>query len=262
MQFNLNKVTLSHVDKKIGLKLPKEPSERLAEFIGILAGDGYIGSLKAGKDHCIVIGGHIKDDKQYFGYINKELVDPLFGIEMHSLIKRKANNRILKIQSQGLLSFLITSGYQKKHCIVDVPNWIWGRDVWVKSFIKGVFDTDGSLIMKKNHGRYLYYPVVRIALKDKKLVTKIADWLKRQGFSFWLGDESPFDKRTGKIYKRTVLQISGYPNVSKWMEIIGMANDKNIKKWDRGDLNPRLRKAKQKLGFLPRSSAVRANFKS
>ena len=239
MQFNLNKVTLSNVDKKIGLRLPKRPSEKLAEFIGILAGDGYMGSIKPGKDHSIMICGHIKDDKDYLEYINKKLVDPLFGIRMNSILREKINNRLLKIQSQGLLSFLIAIGYKKKHCIVRSPDWIWKKKSWVEHFIKGMFDTDGSISMKKNHGRFLFYPVIRIALKDDKLVRKIAKYLKEIGFTFWLGNESPLDKRTGKRYKRTVLQISGYPNVITWMNLIGTSNEKNRKKWDRGDLNPR-----------------------
>ena len=42
MEFDLSNVKLSYNDIRRGLILPKEPSKELAEFIGILAGDGYV----------------------------------------------------------------------------------------------------------------------------------------------------------------------------------------------------------------------------
>jgi len=43
MKFDLSNIELSYNDIRKNLTLPIKPSKELAEFIGILIGDGYIG---------------------------------------------------------------------------------------------------------------------------------------------------------------------------------------------------------------------------
>ena len=64
MKFDLSKVKISYVDRKEGLTLPQETSVELAEFIGILAGDGHVGH-HTDYHHSVEISGHKIDDIEY-----------------------------------------------------------------------------------------------------------------------------------------------------------------------------------------------------
>ena len=58
MEFDLSEIKLSCYDIKRGLDLPNKPSEELAEFIGILAGDGYINFDPKKYSYIIDIAGN------------------------------------------------------------------------------------------------------------------------------------------------------------------------------------------------------------
>ena len=126
----------------------------------------------------------------------------------------------------------------KIHCIIKVPQWIWRDNYLTRYFIKGVFDTDGSLCLKKNQGKYLLYPVISIKLKDNLLIKDIAKWTRTQNIPFYSGYESYLDKRTGKIYGKFSLQISVYKNVEKWIKYIGTSNPKQKEKMGRVGFEP------------------------
>ena len=147
MKFDLSNVVMSYVDKRIKLVLPERPSEELAELIGALPGDVYVGSSR-GYHHEIRIAGHIEDDPPYLIYLGS-LIAFLFNIRM-SLIKRdEINTAYLLKRSKGMLSFLKTIGYSKKRGIIKIPNWIWKEKKFSINFIRGLFDTDGCMRFNK-----------------------------------------------------------------------------------------------------------------
>ena len=74
MKFNLSKVKLSDNDIKRGLVLPKQPSEELAEFIGILTGDGYINYYPYQYKYLLEIAGDSRLDKDYLTIYVENLV--------------------------------------------------------------------------------------------------------------------------------------------------------------------------------------------
>ncbi len=116
------------------------------------------------------------------------------------------------MKSRGLLAFLEKMNYRKKNCLINVPGWIWTNSYFISSFISGLFDTDGCLALKKDHGTHLFYPVIKIFSKDRSLLMKIASWIKERDIHYSLTDDSYFDLRTNKTYQKYNLQISGYKN--------------------------------------------------
>ena len=137
----------------------------------------------------------------------------------------------LKKCSKGIVHFLYSVGYRKEHCITTIPGWIWSNKNYTNPFIRGLFDTDGSLALKKNHGRYKFYPVVRITLKDRTLLLNVQKWIKIKGLNSNVSNESYFDKRTMKVYRKWGLQVSGYNNTRRWIDLIGSSNPKHIEKY-------------------------------
>lgn len=223
MQFNLSSVELSYRDKLAGVKLPTEPSPELAELIGILAGDGCVASYGTGDNYRISVAGHIKDDFLYLQYV-AVLLKNLFNADFKLRIRETNSCIYLDKRSQGISQFLASIGYGKVQCIMKIPDWIWDEDNFTAAFIRGLFDTDGSLCLKRNHGKYKFYPVIDITSKDESIIRKLAKWAKCRDVSNHIGHYSYRDKRTNKIYSKFRLQISGYNNCQKWISLIGTSN--------------------------------------
>ncbi len=244
MKFDFSNVVLSYVDKKIGTALPKESSPELAELIGILAGDGCVSCSKPGKNNRVEVVFNIKDELPHMEYV-KALFKIIFNLAYSVQLRPSKGIAVLTKRSLGVFTFLRAIGYGKIKCIITVPDWIWENKNEAAAFVRGVFDTDGSLSLKRNHGKYEFYPVVGITLKDEKVIRKLGKWASENNIPNYVGDASYFDKRTNKRYAKFNLQISGYKNVGKWMTLVGSNNQKHLNKWrktnrwEERDLNPR-----------------------
>ena len=101
----------------------------------------------------------------------------------------------------------------------------------MRSFLRGMVDTDGSLAIKKRYRKIPYYPVISITSKNKQFIFTIANWLKQNGFSLWAGKE--FKKEKRPCYNDTIIyraQLSGVDNFKKWNNLIGFSNSRHIGK--------------------------------
>lgn len=118
-------------------------SPALAEFCGIMLGDGHI-SPSAGQ---IFIYLDSRADAEYIFYV-QQLIERLFKVDV-SLHKGK--NRAttdLYVTSLDLVDFLDTIGLSVSNKVKDqvqVPRWIFQRASFQTSFVKGFFDADGSI---------------------------------------------------------------------------------------------------------------------
>ena len=77
--FDLSKVDKSYADKR--LRLLSNPSNKLAEFLGIITGDGYMNYYKKHYNSILEIAGDSRHDKKYLlEYVN-DLIEELFNIK-------------------------------------------------------------------------------------------------------------------------------------------------------------------------------------
>lgn len=136
---------LHYLNKKRGeLNFP-DFSDKLAEFVGIMLGDGHIGPGQ--------IWIHLNSiaDREYVLYI-KELLKSLFRVNP-GVHRRKNQHAIeLFISSVDLIDYLREKGLfitNKVKYQVDVPYWIFSKNSYKKSFLRGFFDTDGSVYLLK-----------------------------------------------------------------------------------------------------------------
>lgn len=129
--------------------LVKKPSKELAEFIGVMLGDGCITpSRKNYRGYKIRICGHSENDKNYLlNYINP-LSEKLFGVRFdtyyHSSKKSIYLTKSNKNLYYTLLHFGLKSG-NKKTNNVKIPDWVFSNREYIKSCIRGLIDTDGSV---------------------------------------------------------------------------------------------------------------------
>lgn len=201
--------------------------ETLAEFFGILTGDGFMNHYPAHGQYSIEIAGDSRFDRQYLmGYVT-ELIRTLFGIYPFYSFKKKQHTLTLIIRSKRLYYFLSDYGFPsgRKGDITILP-WIMRNDACMAAFIGGFSDTDGCLIIKQRN-----YPVIKLCSKSEPLLRAIDAWLQHHQFIPRTRREVQRDTRTGKTYVRFTLSLSGHRNLERWMQIVGFSNEKHLSKY-------------------------------
>ncbi|MDB5264586.1 MAG: hypothetical protein JWN64_157 [Parcubacteria group bacterium] len=130
-----------HNNKKQNIVLPKY-SVLLAEFMGIMLGDGHLSPFQA----TVTLG---TKELPYVEYV-ASLMEHLFNTPA-TINVRKDGYRNVYIGSVELTRWLQKEGlvYNKVASQVDVPSWIFERKEWKVAFLKGFFDTDGSVYKLK-----------------------------------------------------------------------------------------------------------------
>lgn len=118
--------------------VPNKRSTKLAEFYGIMLGDGHISRFQI----VVTLG---TKELSYVEYV-AELMSELFGAKPTILI-RKDGYRDVYFGSVDLIKYLKADGFvtNKVKYQVDIPQWIFEKPEWMSSFVRGFFDTDGSV---------------------------------------------------------------------------------------------------------------------
>ncbi len=232
MRFNLSEIELSRNDLRRDINLPKETSGDLAEFWGIMTGDGFANYYKENEDYMLAIAGHKKHDYDYHSNYIRPLILKLFRITPSFYIAKNQETLYTTLRSKALITFLSEYGFPLgKKVNIRIPNWIYEKDEYMSAFLRGLADTDFSLTFKnKGHGHN--YPVIRAAFKGKLLVKGVEGILESFGISFNSQyDIREFSKQTGKYYTKSHIYICGKKNLELWMKYIDFKNDNHLKKF-------------------------------
>ena len=133
-------------------------SEKLAEFVGIMLGDGSIS--KTGYTIQITLN---KSYEQYFlRYVSKLIFD-LFDVKPKIIEIKNKDVIALRVNSLEMFEYLkklnLSIGQEEK-CI---PKWICENNL-KKSCVRGMFDSDGSIFLSsrwcvlnfKNSSKYIF----------------------------------------------------------------------------------------------------------
>lgn len=197
-----------------------ERSEKLAEFFGIILGDGNIFVRKEYGIYQIRIAGNAKDELEYLDYIAK-LARELFGIEPR--IKRKGTPaEYVCLDSRKVVDFLLENGLAAGKKIsnkVTIPDWIKKDENFLKSCIRGLLDTDGSVFRMSRRDSNL----IRINFRNYNpiLLEDVRVSLQRLGYN------------PSKIIKGTIINLSRQEEISKYLKAIGFNNQKHIQRYER-----------------------------
>lgn len=133
--------------RKIILK--PEDSILLAEFVGIVLGDGSISNTQV--NICL----HKENDRRYIsrvcGIIRKLFsIDPAIYYTDYGSHKNVAD---ITISSTSFIDFLKSKGLKMGNKVkqqVDVPGWIRADDDFSKYCLRGLIDTDGCVYLHKH----------------------------------------------------------------------------------------------------------------
>ncbi len=131
-----------YLRKKTDIILPIKYDQKLAEFFGIMFGDGHVSHFQT----QVTLGN--KEEK-YVKYVAK-LLSECFSTKANISIRKKGYFDVY-IGSVDITAWLLKEGlvHNKVKNQVNAPKWIFRNKNYMKSFLRGFFDTDGSIYLLK-----------------------------------------------------------------------------------------------------------------
>jgi len=208
-----------HAMDHTGFKVRKqvyfpERTEELAEFIGILMGDGGIAKYQV----VIYLGS--KTDALYAAWVQK-FIKKLFRLSS-SVID---NGSVIKIMISRveLVEFLLATGLSRGNKIInklDIPGWIKENKNFCIGCLRGLIDTDGCVYLDKHHvGNKNYTSIcVDFTSASPSLMNSVALILDNLLINFTSWNRS--------------LRIRKEKDVIKYFESVNSHNPKHLKKYN------------------------------
>lgn len=209
----------THKKNNTGFKLlepvshPK-PSKKLAELLGIFIGDGHLSHYQAS------MTTNSKTDMQHALY-TQDLIKDLFHVNASVKELSGENTVNVVVSSRNLVNFLSSKGMPTGNKIksgLGVPAWITNNIEYKKSFIRGLFDTDGCIYLDKHtiKGKIYSHMGWTITSYAGMLINDIIRIMKELGFS-------PTWRRT----QRSVF-LRKQNEIQRYFAEIGSSNNKHL----------------------------------
>jgi len=186
--------------------LPSQADPQLAQFIGIVLGDGHI------DDHNwqIFVTFHGTLEKDYAIGV-KSLMRQLFHKEPHQRNMRHSNAIQLRIDSKRAVQFLmslgIPAGRRTGNPSNKIPSFVLDKEELLKARVRGLFDSEAGFSHRHHHA-------VRISIYNKcpVLLPSIRDALVKLGYHVQLKHNCVRLGRTSEVisFFETVLPENMY----------------------------------------------------
>lgn len=206
--------------RSIGCVVPREfnlpeKSENLAEFFGIVLGDGGLSKYQL----TITLNSIV--DKDYLKYVLR-LSKKIFNYCPYVFKLKNANANALKFSGIELIDFLINNGLvfgNKAVVQIDVPDWIKKNTRYATCCLRGLVDTDGGAFFHKykvNNKEYKYLKI-NFTNVSKPLLKFVYDTLKKLGF-------------TPKYQSYNRVWLYGKDEVLNYFKVVGSSNYRLLSK--------------------------------
>lgn len=195
-------------------------NEKFAELLGIMEGDGCLS--RCSNSYLIYISGHKIDDMDYHKRITKNLFKDIFDKQIKINLKKGEQTLFIRFADKEIFKELakyIPVG--RKYNQLKIPDEIIKAKSCFFAFIRGLVDTDGCIVLSKQHRDYPYYPRIEISSISKPFLQSILLELNKYGFY------GSISYKGGRSYR---LEIPGIKNLIKWLDYIGFSNRKHMKK--------------------------------
>jgi hypothetical protein len=203
------------LSKRLPIKKPPL-SAKLAEFVGIVLGDGGISQRQ------VSITLNRETDKDYIQFV-KKIIKNLFGVSPGLYPDPKSKADTLVISRTELVEFLtqklgLKIGNKIKQKI-DIPIWIKKKGEHRIACVRGLIDTDGSVYKHKYTVKEKTYSYQKLSFcsLSPPLLLSVFETLKNIGLK-------------PRICKDKEIKIENTQNVRKYFEIVGSNNKKHLKK--------------------------------
>lgn len=217
-------------------------NEDTAELVGLSFGDGGLTYRSNSNRVKFQLRGDMREEKEnYDNHIaplfNKEIMKPLFNRDVGFVYNIKKNFYGISVESVKIeepLNYLgIPSGVKKE---INIPNWIKSDKVYLVRFLRGFFDTDGTIFCSRNYSikDNKYHTQIKIGMTSisKDLIKDIYEALLSLGFKCFFQEYQPLENKDGFIRQKSyTIKISGGIQVEKWFREIGSKSQKHTTKY-------------------------------
>jgi DNA-binding XRE family transcriptional regulator len=206
----------SYIVAAKNIRKPKV-SKKLAEFVGIIMGDGGLTSSQ------LHVSCNSRDDREYAFFV-KDLIESLFDVPVS--IRHPKDNlvMILVVSRKKLIEFCnqklgLHIGNKLKQGL-DIPPWIKQNVNFQKACVRGLFDTDGCLFYERHkiNGKVYSYQRLNFTSASPQLRESVYLFLKQFGFS-------------SKIRNNRCVQIEDKNEIKRYFNIIGTHNPKHLRRF-------------------------------
>lgn len=193
-------------------------SKELAEFIGIVLGDGGITARQ------VTVTLHRYDDKEYSAFVVK-LIRELFSVPVSIYYKKKAAANNFVVSRTELVDFCTEKlGLRKGNKVkqqVDVPDWIKRSKGHRIACARGLVDTDGSVFTHRYTigGKEYAYKKLSFNNSSCPLVN----------FVFTVFQEVGLHPRFAKGGKE--VRLDSVLDMQKYFRAIGSHNPKHLRRY-------------------------------
>jgi hypothetical protein len=190
--------------------------EALAEFIGIMIGDGGMTKYQASISLSSLV------DTEYSLYVG-ELIERLFGIHPTIMKARNSNCLVVVASSIELVEFLKQHGVLQGDKIrqsLDIPSWVLGdRDLAV-ACVSGIFDTDGCIFHECHRikGRSYAYPRLSLVSASPTLRASVHGILS----------DLELDPR---LRNNRSVNLEKLSDIAAYFSMVGTSNPKHLSRW-------------------------------
>jgi len=187
-KIDLSLRTMQIKNKSEKIKIPSL-TEKFAEFLGALAGDGHMNKIT----YEISISMDKDLDKKYSMHVLK-LYKDLFGITARTYTQKECNKIKCFAYSKEVVNHL-SSTYSvpigKKKGNLKIPKQIKSNKPLLRAYIRGLFDTDGSI-----HRHHPKTAMLGIISRDPIFIKEVKQALLTLNFTTSLSNKNLY------IYKK------------------------------------------------------------
>lgn len=201
--------------KSLPFKKPRQ-SEKLAELIGIIMGDGSINKYQ------ITITLHHKDDLAYSKFVIK-LIKRLFRLtpSLYHIPEQSIN--VIAMSRVNIVRYLNAFGLpigNKIKQLLDMPQWIKSNKKFRVACLRGLVDTDGSVITHryKARGKWYSYKKIGFTSFSKPLIASVYAILKELGLH-------------PRISQGHDIRLDRVADVKKYFALVSSHNPKHLKRY-------------------------------
>ncbi len=192
---------------------PKKSSD-VAEFIGIMMGDGSMSTYHIG------ITLNASDDAEYALFV-VQFIENLFGVRPNIYKRKDKNAVVITVTRKLLVEYLHSLGLPIGNKIkqnLNIPLWILKNPTYAKACVRGLMDTDGSVfthIYTSKEKKYSYKKV-SFTSASPALLTSVHSILSQNNISSHIS--------------KTNLRIGDATSIHTYFSRIGTHNTKHLKR--------------------------------
>lgn len=185
----------------------------MAEFYGIYIGDGNIILDNKRRQYRFKISSNKNTDYEYIRRRVQYLINRLFGKESKIYLYKKVNYLECYFYSKKIITDLVKVFELDAHNLKKrkLSMRILENDINKKHFLRGLFDTDGTIYKKYGH-----YAQIGFRVYNKEIFEQIFTFLKQLGF------RPSANRRFNYIY------IHSQGEIGRFFRDIGSSNPKHV----------------------------------